>query len=331
MRFRVLLGIPFFLSVSVPALAAVMVLPVEGTNLEPGEADAIGHMVASAYQMELKDTVIAPGDVKRALDETGSYQLAAQKLGATEYLYVSAVRLNQRIVITGARYSRDGRLLFSERISATTLDDAEPGSDRLAKALIAHQTPGETRTLDNVMLTETRPPNRVGSQKVPGFKGSFTYPIGWTGSVAPMMSAAFALRLESLSHFIEFGLGFTVPAGDYDYRYGGLFADIGGAFYLTQESMSPYVGGGVMPRLMSDDTVANLLVYGQVGLMLFREGATRFYIEGRVGQNVLPMTFGSNPPPSQYDSATGTYLPPEDVQKKTLFPTEIMLSVGMGF
>jgi hypothetical protein len=302
-----------------------MVLPVEGTNLEPGEADAIGHMVAAAYQIEIKESVFAPADVKRALDETGSYELAARKLGATEYLYVSAVRLNQRIVITGARYSPEGKLLHSGKISATTLDDLEPGSERLARALRGHQSTSETRTIDNVTLTEKTPPNRLGSQKVAGFKGSFTYPVGWGNSISPMMSASFDLKLESLNHFIQFGIGFTIPAGDYDYSYGGVFVDIGGSFYLSQASTAPYVGFGVMPGLMSSSSVASLVAYGQAGLMMFREGATRMYADVRVGQNLLPLTFTTYPEGDSYTTAF-----PEPVEK-ALFPTEITLSIGMGF
>jgi len=330
MRLRGLVGIPFFLTLSLPAFAAVMVLPVQGTNLEPGEAEAIGQMVAAAYQIESRDRVVAPEDVKRALDETGSYETAAKKLGATEYVYVSAVRLNQRIVITGARYSADGKLLFSEKISATTLDDAEPGSERLARALLSHKTTEETRTLDNVTLTEKTPPNRMGTQKVPGFKGSFTLPVGWTDELAPMMSAAFDLRLESQNSFIEFGLGFTVPAGDYDYQYGGLFLDIGGNLYLSHTSTAPYVGFGVMPRLMSSDSIANLLVYAQGGVMLFRESSTRFYADLRVGQNVIPVTYGGEPV-QEYDPVTGEPLPAEQPDKVKFFPTEFIFSVGMGF
>jgi len=330
MRLRGLLSVPFFVSLSAPAFAAVMVLPVEGTNLEPGEAEAIGQMVAAAYQIESKDRVVAPADVKKALDETGSYETAAKKLGANEYVYISAVRLNQRIVITGARYSADGKLLFSEKISATTLDDAEPGSERLARALLSHTTTAETRTLDNVTITEKTPPNRMGSQKVPGFKGSFTFPVGWSEEVAPMMSASFDLRLENLSHFIEFGIGFTVPAADYDYAYGGVFLDIGGNLYLSHTSTAPYIGAGLMPRLMSSDSIANFLVYAQGGVMFSREASTRFYADFRVGQNLIPLTWGTEPV-QEYDPETGAALPLEELDKKRLFPTEFTISVGLGF
>jgi hypothetical protein len=330
MRLRGLVGIPFLLSLSSSALAAVMVLPVQGTNLEPGEAEAIGQMVAAAYQIESKDRVVAPPDVQKALDETGSYETAAKKLGASEYVYVSAVRLNQRIVITGARYSADGKLLFSEKISATTLDDAEPGSERLARALLSHKTATETRTLDNVTITEKAPPNRMGTQKVPGFKGSFTFPVGWSEEVAPMMSASFDLRLEHVSHFIEFGIGFTVPAADYDYAYGGVFLDIGGNLYLSHTSTAPYLGAGLMPRLMSSDSIANFLVYAQAGVMFFREASTRFYADFRVGQNLIPLTYGTEPV-QEYDPDTGLPLPVEEPEKTRLFPTEFTLSVGLGF
>jgi hypothetical protein len=309
------------LTFSLPALAAVMVLPVEGTNLEQGEADAIGQLVASAYQIESKDTVLPPTTTKKALDETGAYQAAAQKLGATEYIYVTAVRLDQRIVITATRYSPDGKFLHSAKMSASTMDDVEPASDRLAKALVNKRTTTEARNIDNVTRTEEQQALRTSAQKVAGFKGSFTYPIGYSETLSPQASIALDLRFESRMHFIQLGIGLTFAAGDDNSGYGGLWTDIGGDFYLTEGNTAPYIGGGLMPRLMSDN-IANLAPYAQVGVMFFRESKTRLYADFRVAQNILPVGI---------DSEVVTTENGFEVVNRDVYPTELTLSVGMGF
>jgi hypothetical protein len=160
------------------AFAAVMVLPVESTNIDPGEADAIGQTVASAYQIEKNERVIPPAQVRSALAAGGSYEEIAQRLQATEYLYITAVRLDARIVIAASRYSATGTLIYSAKITASGLDDVEPASDRLAKSLVHKRPPTETRGLDNVTSTEGLQPKRVSTSRVAGFKGGFVYPIG---------------------------------------------------------------------------------------------------------------------------------------------------------
>ncbi|MEO7035993.1 MAG: hypothetical protein ABI335_19410 [Polyangiaceae bacterium] len=312
---------------SVTARAAVMVAPVEGTNLDPGEVEAISQTVASAYQVAQPDAVIPMPETRRALEQTGGVQEAAKKLGANEYIYATAVRLDTRIVITATRYSVNGALLRSAKMTATGLDDVEPASERLAKALSGHQETHATQALDTVTKTEARSPNRTWSEKVTGFKAGFIYPIGWGHEISPMMSAGFALRVDSNSHFLEFGVGVVLPANpgeDHRLGYGGVYGDIGANFYLAHASTSPYLGFGVMPRLVSQE-VTNLAPYGQAGLMFFRESSTRLYADFRVAQNVLPVGFGGS---SQYDSTTGNYVSTPPLH---LYPTELSLHFGVGW
>src|SRR5262245_40543529 len=116
MRVRVLLGaIPCLLVWATNALATVMVLPVKATNLESGEADAIGEVVTGAYQSEVKETTIGPASSQKAVEENGGVSQAAKKLGAREYVYVTAVRLQNNIVITATRYDADGHFIHSAK------------------------------------------------------------------------------------------------------------------------------------------------------------------------------------------------------------------------
>lgn len=327
MRKKAFLLVPALLALAAPAFASVMMLPVQGTNLEPGEVDAIGQMIMTAYQVEAKDTTIPPADAQKAVDEAGGYPQAAQKLGAKEYIYVSAVKLNSRIVLNATRYSADGHYIFSAKMSATSLDDIEPAAERLSKALLQQQSTSEVRTQDNVLRTEEQQPIRTSAQKVAGLKASVIYPIGWEHKIAPQMSGAFDLRLENGMHFIEMGIGLTFAAPDQRYSYGGIWLDIGGSFYLMEGNTAPYLGGGLMPRLMSDEgeSLANFAPYLQAGVMFFRESKTRFYTDFRVAQNVLPIAFGGG---EVWDSTNSTYL---NVGTTNLYPTELTFSVGMGF
>ena len=318
MRILGFLGVPVVLALSAPAFASVMILPVKATNLDEGSADAIGQIFANSYQAEAKDTTIPPADSQKAVDETGGYTQAAQKLGANEYVFVTATKLDSRISLQATRYGADGHYIYSAKMSATSLDDIEPASDRLARALIHQESTAEARTVNNVTRTEQSQPIRATSQKIAGFKGSFTYPIGWkSGNVAPQMSGALDLRFESGMHLIEFGLGLTFPAGHSDYAYGGIWADIGGDFYLTDDNIAPYIGGGIMPRLESS-SLANLAPYVQVGVMFFRDSSTRLYTDFRLAQNLLPVRVGGD---GDIYGDSGT----------DLFPTELTFSIGMGF
>src|SRR6188472_3298436 len=86
MKLTPLLGVPFLLTLAAQSFATVMVLPVKGTNLEPGEVDAIGQMITSSVQTEAKEATVGPVDAQKAVDETGGYPQAAKKLGAKEYV-----------------------------------------------------------------------------------------------------------------------------------------------------------------------------------------------------------------------------------------------------
>lgn len=324
MGLRVVLWVCALTLWSFSAAASVMVLPVEGTNLEPGETAAIGQMVAGAYQKERNETVIPPRDVEKVIDEAGSYQAAAQKLGASEYLFITAVRLKERIVVTATLYSADGKALHTAKMTADSLDDIEPASERIAMALVGRTSTKQTRSLDTITKSEGRKPNRTWVEKVMGIKAGLTYPLGYGNSIAPMMSFGFDGRLESRHYFLEFGVGFTVPAvrdREADLAYGGLYSELGFNYYLGDSNISPYIGGGVLPRLMSD-SITNFALFGQGGLMFFRESSTRLYLDLRVAQNVLPVRFSNY----SYEDTGATY-----VEERRIYPTEFTFAVGVGW
>jgi hypothetical protein len=136
--------------------------------------------------------------------------------------------------------------------------------------------------------------------------------------------------LESDSFFLEFGAGFTVPSSgvsEADRSIGGVFAEFGADYYLTHSSVSPYIGGGVMPRLIGGNHVdfgANLAAYGQLGVMFFRQSSSRLYLDLRVAQNLTPWQRTTV-------NSSSTFPYTEEDASGARFPTELLVAVGVGW
>ncbi|MBI5511977.1 MAG: hypothetical protein HY903_24735 [Deltaproteobacteria bacterium] len=311
-------------STSVNAIAAeIAVLPVQGTNLDPGEIEAIGVLLANAYAAEAKTEVLGPVQYAAFLAKAGDGDAAAAPKMA-ETIEVTAVRLKTKISLRALRRGSDGAVIHSVEMTAASLDDMEQVAERLAKALVNRTTPEATRTIHNVTRTEGRAPNRTYSEKVMGLKTAFILPMARGLEFQPAMSLQFDGRFEGELGFLEFGIGLTLPTMTDDDKdsLGGLFAEFGGSYYLADANVSPYVGGGVIPRLYwgVGDGGVRAALYGQGGVMFMRESSTRLYTELRVAQNVLPYTS------SGYD-----YITDQPKPKHDYYPTEVSLQVGIGW
>ncbi len=304
--------------------ADVAVLPVQGTNLSPGEADAIGALVADAFANETGAQVAPPAESARALGETGgNVQAAVAKLGAREYVETTAIRLTTRIRIRTTLRDASGAQIHTAEMTAASLDDVQPVSARLTRALVQRTTVDETRTVRNVTRREGQAPNRTFTEKVMGLKSAVIWPSASGKSFDPSVSFQFDGRLETHSGFLEFGAGAVIPTNGSDKDgLGGVFMEFGGSLYLAEASASPYVGAGFVPRIYftSDGGGAQAAGYAQVGMMFMRESSSRIYVELRGTKSLTPIEedYGTN----VYGGPLGT---------RSIYPLEIGLQVGVGW
>ncbi|HTM45048.1 MAG TPA: hypothetical protein VL137_08850, partial [Polyangiaceae bacterium] len=271
------------------AKAQVVILPPDRANVTVEEGEAVRSILADAYaDVEKGKVILAPVSAAESQDPPNKI---ATDLGGKQFITLRATRLSERIVLTAALYSADGQEIHRVRMTAASLDDIEPVTARMAKALHDGTNTDESITIDTVTEREGQKRNRTFSEKVMGVKTSVTGIIA-RGSYEPMVAVEFDGRLEAQSYFLEFGAGFQLPtggSGSSDRQVGGVLAEIGASYYLTHTSVSPYVGGGVMPRLLAGDpSGANLALYAQAGAMFFRESSSRLYADFRVAQNVTP-------------------------------------------
>ena len=309
------------LSTTVLAGEPVAMFISKTINLEPPQVESFGAVCAATYAATSESVVIAPAQAQTAVGENGSLVDAAKALQAKELVELTLVDLSSRrgqgrLLISAVRRGVDGRELYRADFTADSIDDAPAVCDRMALSLTKLISPKETLNRHNVTAAEARlsaKPNRLGSEKVLGIKSSFSGAFG-SSEVNPLGTIGFNARLEGERYFIEFGVGVLIPAmvNPSAVSYGGLTAELGASYYLSDGDVSPYIGGGIQPRLVIGGSVFNLAPYAQFGVMFARQSSTRFYIDARLAQNIMPVSNG-------FSMAGGVY------------PTELTAAVGIGW
>ena len=295
--------------------ANAAVFPVRATNVQQGTADAIGVLFASHYAKDTGQATLSPADAAVVGGE--SLAQAAQRLGVSEYVFLEAIGLGEKTTLVATLYLPNGNVVYSARAVALAPEEVDVVVERLSLALVRKVSVEQTRSLDTVTRVEGQERARTGSTRSIGFKAHFAAAMGLpsvqgSSGVLGLGSVMFDLRMEMKRFFFEFGAGFLVPSvNNASVSYGGVQIDLGANYFFTDTNIAPYVGLGVMPRLMiGSRTGANLAPYAQLGLTFNREGRARFFAEAKVAQNVLAVAY---------------------INGRDVLPTEVGLSVGMGW
>jgi hypothetical protein len=315
----------------------VAVFPVEHVNLRSGDASAIAAMIAHSYGVVSGDTVLSPAMTGAALKGAPGYSLAARQLEADEYLVVSVVQLSTRLQLQVGRFKAEGTRVYRVAMSLLGLDDLEEGSARIAASLHGRRPLVETRTLQTVTGREGQTQNRVFTEKLHGLKMASVHMAAKGRRFAPALRTQYDLRLETETMFLEFGAGFVIPNTARGYsggpdEVGGLFLELGGARYLSQDSVSTYVGAGISPRILwgRDSGGVGVAPYASLGAMFMREASTRMYIEVRAYQNLFSFVETTYEyPESQPWEPPGAVKP--TVSRRSYRPTEFTLEIGIGW
>ncbi len=311
--------------------ADVAVFPAQAVNLTPGQAEAVGTVLAQAYAQVSGSDVIPPRAAAAAVTDPAHLTGAAAQLGVREYIEVTAIGLlgevdgssgdpSSRIIIQAARRSSSGEVIYRAELSAVSMGDLEIVAQRLARALFEKKPATDTLDLHTVTRKESLRENRTFSEKVIGFKFGMIWPMAKNARYDPMIAGAFDTRLEVGKCFLEIGAGIALPKStDNDKSSQGialLFAEIGGSYYLIDGNVSPYVGIGLSPRIVvSELGGVNLAGYGQLGFMFLRQSTTRIYADVRATQNFLPI--------EQYVDYSNT--------GKKFYPVELGVQLGVGW
>jgi len=187
-------------------------------------------------------------------------------------------------------------------LDLASLEDAPSVCNRLAHAGLEGLSTEQTRDRYNVTQVEEHTSGasaRTHAERRPGFKFGFGKPIGSTTDFTPSGSLSAVLFMEHDRYFFELGAGFLIPGASQSgtsVGYGGLISELGASYYLTNGNVAPFVGGGVLPRLIFSGSALNLAPYAQFGVMVSRESANRFFAEARAAANLMPVTSNGDQP-----------------------------------
>ena len=181
-----------------------------------------------------------------------------------------------------SRKKGDGQVVQSQ-LMVETLEEAPTVLARLADSVFKNLPLDETRDRHNVALVETQGQQpRVGQQHVLGVKLSFGAPVGSGASYNGIGGIGFDGRFERDKYFVELGAGFTVPGPGGHKSYGGVGAELGMSYFVTNGDTAIYLGGGILPRLLfseASNSPLNVAPYLQAGVAFDCSARMRLYAD----------------------------------------------------
>jgi len=294
-RFLSGLALSASLLVASPSWADTLVGPAKATNVSAGDTAALEQLFVDAYSVEAQERILVTRTAENSTPLEDPMAEAA-RTGANEYVVLSFVGLGDGIQIRASRHQANGQVIHSVKTFSANMNDASQVIDRVAEALHKRTTFEETRKLGNATKTEGKPTERIFGVKTAAF-----LPWSPNTSYQPFMTLGFDGRIEMESFFIEMGAGFVFPlannypsAADPRYAIGGIYGEFGASAYLTDTEVAPYLGGGILPRVLSfgqGSIQGNMAAYAQAGVMFMRSRSTRLYLDYRFVVNLSEVVF----------------------------------------
>lgn len=169
---------------------------------------------------------------------------------------------------------REGDTYDERRTLLTSLEEVTVAAPRLAASLAEGRAFDETKTVDNVLASETRPPKVEAGQM--GFDGGI---FGMTG-LGASAGASGGIHLGLLYRAGSFGVsthGRAGGIGSTDDKLGTASLDIGARYYLSTSDVAPFVGGGLelayfdlSRKSESDLDGSGFGAFGQLGMEFLR-------------------------------------------------------------
>lgn len=297
----------------------IVVFPPQTTNVSPGEADAAGALLAEGFKGASGDTVIGPQQAGEALRDNKSFAEAAKALGGDRYVESSLVGLQKSLVLSADLIDLNGGRRHRQ-MTLGTLDDMQPASERIARALLENSDITANQTVDTVTDKEAEGLKRNKAYRMGGFRIGMLAPVAKGYQFDPGFEIVYDLRLHQRNYFLNIATGAIFGIGGSDPAIAGWILELGAAWYLTDGDFAPYIGGGISPRIISVDEVRfGLAPYAVLGATLGRTSTAQFSFELRASQNVLKQKIEVGPP----DTVTG------DRVKEDVYPTELGAFVGI--
>jgi len=211
-------------------------------NLEVIEKEQMEKMFGKVVKCENKETAAEIGF----------------KLGAEKVVYGTISKLGEKYIISANVVKvTSHNIIFSDRVTATSAEDLDIASKRLAKSIATGEKVEKTAEIGKITEEETKEPRRRKSFYTVGGKFGMGMPFADSYGGAKMLMGGSALYWYETSKFIvEASCGgngtpitlniaetdTTVHAFEFTYAQLSLF------YLFSKEDFCPYAGGGIGMR-----------------------------------------------------------------------------------
>jgi hypothetical protein len=281
----------------------------------PDSARTAARLVCDALRQRGADVSADVGDGTGA---SAAYVVNIEQLGSIFYL--------------GASYQEPlGVSKRSRRMSIYGLEEAEVAAPRLAEALLDEKSTEANVTYDSVVGSE----QRVNAKK----SGEFVVGLGLAAVSTPAAQTYMgpAFQLFGFYETRSWGIGVQGHVGDaaiqpHQTSFYSSFS-VGARYYLSDEDLTPLLGGGLALSHMSESKNGDIGVSGggtsaylEAGIEAFRLHKTHFIATLRADLPFYKLSSGDAD--SCYDNGcSNSVLPPQN----TRYEVPILLNVGIGF
>lgn len=213
----------------------------------------------------------------------------AARLGTDSAVVARLSRLESRIIVNVEHVGADGRLLYSDRITAGSLDDLDPLSTRIAAGIATGQPLGDTATVGTVTDEEGREPVRRKALFTSGVRLGALVPVAGSYGGADWLTDLGLFGLFELSSFAAIlELDLRWAGDDDDVSVFGFNFDFGGRYFLDPEaSTGLYLGAGLGFRAVAvdagieDDGASGLGGYLGGGVIFLRTSDLHILLDAR--------------------------------------------------
>jgi hypothetical protein len=221
-----------------------------GVGVEPAQCAAIGDLLRA--ELKKLGVAVTPRSQMPA-GECADEECAAAKaapLLVNEAVVSRISRLDKKVlVIVTLVEVPSGKALFTDRMTAASLDDFDVLMVRVARGVQGRVPFSTTVDVDTVTANDARDPSRQKSFLTTGLRLGAVIPMAGAYGGATSLYAGDLVSLYEVRAFtIEAAAGFRANS-EYSSREDTNFVetgvDLGGYYHINQEDISAFVGGGL--------------------------------------------------------------------------------------
>jgi hypothetical protein len=251
------------------AAETMAVLDFKSIGVDEALVDATVTLLRSDIASYKKYTLIEKDKIEKMLGgptDCADKDCAAEigdKINAEKVVYGTVSKLGEKYVIAASIVDvASKKLVFQDRISATSAEDLDIVSKRLAKAIVTGKSVEKTAEVGAVIEEETKEPRRRRSFYTVGGKFGWGFPIGSDsyGGTNALMGGDFLYWYETQNVIVEFSFGAymtpmttsvsfmedtTIQEEATIHAMEATYAQLSLLYLFSKQDICPYAGGGI--------------------------------------------------------------------------------------